>query len=73
MSTNISMVVGLAVDYVVHLAEGYHMSTCRGRKERVKSALRSMAMPVFSAACTSIVASIFMTLSKLKFMLEVTK
>ncbi len=35
-SLNLVLVVGLAVDYVVHLAEGYGRSEHTGRKERTR-------------------------------------
>ncbi|XP_076442540.1 protein dispatched homolog 1-like [Babylonia areolata] len=67
VSLNMCIVVGLAVDYVVHLAEGYHMSHARDRKTRLKHALERMGISVFSGACTTLGASAFMLFAQIQF------
>ncbi|XP_070181261.1 protein dispatched homolog 1-like [Littorina saxatilis] len=67
VSLNMSLVVGLAVDYVVHLAEGYHMSQARDRKSRLMHALETMGISVFSGACTTLGASTFMLFAQIQF------
>ncbi|XP_076442808.1 protein dispatched homolog 1-like [Babylonia areolata] len=67
VSLNMCIVVGLAVDYVVHLAEGYHMSHARDRKTRLKHALERMGISVFSGACTTLGASSFMLFAQIQF------
>lgn len=64
------MVVGLTVDYVVHLAEGYHMSNRADRKSRVQDMLEVMGISVFSGACTTLGASIFMFFAQIQFIIK---
>ncbi len=64
------LVVGLAVDYIVHLAEGYHLSKSRDRKSRVRDALEFMGVPVFSGACTTLGAAFFMLFSEIQFFFQ---
>lgn len=61
------LLVGLAVDYVVHLAEGYHLSKHTDRLSRTQDMLEDMAVPVFSGACTTLGASLFMFFSVIMF------
>lgn len=70
MSLNMCMVVGLTVDYVVHLAEGYTLSLHRDRLSRVRDMLDEMAISVFFGACTTLGASMFMFLAQLSFFLQ---
>lgn len=65
-----TMLVGLAVDYVVHLAEGYQNSLHRDRKNRTRDMLESMGPSVLAGACTTLGASSFMLFSGLKFYLQ---
>lgn len=64
------MVVGLSVDYVVHLAEGYHMSTHTDRLSRVRDMLEEVGISVFSGACTSLGASVFMLFAQILFIIK---
>ena len=64
------MVVGLSVDYVVHLAEGYYMSTHTDRMSRVRDMLEEVGISVFSGACTTLVASIFMLFAQIQFLVK---
>ncbi|KAK3092390.1 hypothetical protein FSP39_002236 [Pinctada imbricata] len=70
VSLNMCLVVGLAVDYVVHLAEGYHLSLHKDRLSRTRDMLEEMGMSVFSGACTTLGASLFMFLSQVQFFLQ---
>ena len=72
VSLNMCLVVGLAVDYVVHLAEGYYMSHARDRKGRLRHALQRMGSSVFSGACTTLGASAFMLFAQIQFFYQVS-
>ncbi|WAR20450.1 DISP1-like protein [Mya arenaria] len=69
-SLNMCMVVGLTVDYVVHLAEGYHTSQKADRKSRVQDMLEVMGISVFSGACTTLGASVFMFFAQIQFIVR---
>ena len=64
------MVVGLTVDYVVHLAEGYTLSLRTDRLSRVQDMLDEMAVSIFFGACTTLGASMFMFIAQLSFFLQ---
>ena len=64
------LVVGLAVDYVVHLAEGYHLSLHKDRLNRTRDMLKEMGTSVFSGACTTLGASAFMFFAVLRFFMQ---
>lgn len=64
---NLTLVVGLAVDYVVHLAEGYMELEDKDRLTRVRHTLGRVGISVFSGACTTLGASIFMLGAKIFF------
>lgn len=70
VSLNMCMVVGLTVDYVVHLAEGYTLSLHHDRLSRVKDMLDEMAVSVFFGACTTLGASLFMFIAQLSFFFQ---
>ncbi|XP_050405808.2 protein dispatched homolog 3 [Patella vulgata] len=70
VSLNMCLVVGLSVDYVVHLAEGYTMSKHKDRKSRVQDSLETMATSVYSGACTTLGASVFMLFSQIIFFFQ---
>ncbi|KAJ8303403.1 hypothetical protein KUTeg_019799 [Tegillarca granosa] len=67
VSLNMCMLVGLAVDYVVHLAEGYNMSEHKDRLSRTRDMLEEMATSVFAGACTTLGASLFMFFTQITF------
>ena len=69
-SINVSLVVGLAVDYVVHLAVGYHASPCQDRHGRMKDMLRNVGVSVTSGAITTLGASLFMLFVKILFFMQ---
>jgi len=64
------MLVGLAVDYVVHLAEGYRNSLHTDRKNRTRDMLEEMGTSVFSGACTTLGASLFMFFAQITFFMQ---
>ena len=61
------LVVGLAVDYCVHLAEGYSRSTHTDRKGRLKDALTEVGISVLSGCITTVGASSFMLFAYVLF------
>ena len=61
------MVVGLAVDYCVHLAEGYSRSTHSDRRGRLRDTLTEVGVSVLSGCITSIGGSAFMLLAVIIF------
>ncbi|XP_050405065.1 protein dispatched homolog 3-like [Patella vulgata] len=69
-SLNLSLVVGLAVDYVVHLAEGYHISKHTDRRGRLRDMLENVGISVLSGACTTLGASLFMLMAEILFFMQ---
>ena len=69
-SLNMCLVVGLAVDYVVHLAEGYTLSLHKDRYHRTRDMLEEMGPSVFSGACTTLGASLFMFAAEIQFFMQ---
>ena len=66
-SLNLVLVVGLAVDYCVHLAEGYSRSTHTDRHGRVRDALTEVGVSIVSGCVTTVGASAFMLLAVILF------
>ena len=66
-SLNLVLVVGLAVDYVVHLAEGYSRSAHRTRHGRLRDALEEVGISVLSGAITTLGASMFLLIAEILF------
>ena len=67
-SLNLALIVGLAVDYVVHMAEGYMALKDEDRVTRVKYTLGHVGISVFSGACTTLGACISIVLAaKIQF------
>jgi len=64
------LLVGLAVDYVVHLAEIYHLSLHKDILNRTRDMLEKMGTYVFSGACTSLGASAFMFFAVFQFFMQ---
>ena len=62
-SINLTLVVGLSVDYVVHLAEGYSRSTHTNRLGRLHDSLAEVGISVLSGACTTLGGSAFLLLA----------
>ena len=69
-SLNLTLVVGLAVDYVVHLADGYVRSRHHFRHEKVRDTLGHVGISVLSGACTTLGASAFMFAAKILFFFQ---
>ncbi|KAK7504971.1 hypothetical protein BaRGS_00003999 [Batillaria attramentaria] len=69
-SLNLSLVVGLAVDYVVHLAEGYHVSPAPDRITRVRDMLEHVGISILSGALTTLGAALFMFAAVIVFFLQ---
>ena len=69
-SINLCMVVGLSVDYIVHLAEAYRMSESTRRLDRVRSMLESIGLSVISGAITTIGAAVFMLFAQIQFFFQ---
>jgi hypothetical protein len=66
VSLNMCLVVGLSVDSVVHLSEGYHMAQEKDRKGRLRRSLERVGMSVFSGALTTLGASLFMLFAQIQ-------
>lgn len=66
-SLNLVLVVGLSVDYVVHLAEGYSRSKHKDRMNRVHDMLEEVGISVVSGACTTLGASFFLLFAEILF------
>ncbi|XP_053407451.1 uncharacterized protein LOC123533361 [Mercenaria mercenaria] len=69
-SINLCMVVGLSVDYIVHLAEAYRMSKSPRRLDRVHDMLESIGLSVISGAITTMGAAVFMLFAKIQFFFQ---
>ena len=69
-SLNLTLVVGLAVDYVVHLAEGYMELKHETKEAKVQSTLSHVGISVLSGACTTLGASIFLLFAKILFFFQ---
>lgn len=69
-SINLTLVVGLAVDYAVHLADGYVRCEHGSRKDRVRYMLGHVGISVLAGAATTLGASAFMLGSKILFFFQ---
>ncbi|PVD32342.1 hypothetical protein C0Q70_07775 [Pomacea canaliculata] len=69
-SLNLSLVVGLSVDYVVHLAEGYHSSTATNRLDRTRDMLDHVGISILSGAITTLGAAVFMCGAVILFFMQ---
>ena len=70
ISMNLCLLVGLAVDYVVHLAEGYHLSFQPSRRLKAKDTLDHLGVSVLCGAGTTLGAAFFMLFGKIQFFLQ---
>jgi len=66
-SINLTVLVGLSVDYVVHLAVAYGLHARGKRFARMQVALEHMGISVFSAAVTTIGSAICLTFTVVLF------
>ncbi|XP_064642213.1 uncharacterized protein LOC135496682 [Lineus longissimus] len=69
-SLNLCIVVGLSIDYEVHLAEGFYYSNKTCRRKRVKQLLGEVGISVLSGAMTTLGAATFMLFAELQFYLQ---
>ena len=65
-----TLVVGLAVDYVVHLAESYNHSSHTDRLHRIQSSLDLVGVSIISGAITTLGASFFMLFAQILFFVQ---
>jgi multidrug efflux pump subunit AcrB len=61
-AVSLSIVLGMSVDYVIHIAHAYHHSALLHPAKRTQSALLGRARPVLAAATTTIAATAFLLL-----------
>lgn len=66
-SINLTILVGISVDYSVHLAVAYGVHAHGSRFNRMREALGSMGISVFSAAITTIGSAAFLCLAAVRF------
>eukprot|EP01029_Cantina_marsupialis_P020747 TRINITY_DN4887_c0_g2_i1.p1 TRINITY_DN4887_c0_g2~~TRINITY_DN4887_c0_g2_i1.p1 ORF type:complete len:1566 (-),score=382.43 TRINITY_DN4887_c0_g2_i1:596-5293(-) len=57
---SLTIFVGASVDYCLHLSHNYNESKCNTRFQRMRAALRTTGSSIFSAALTTIGASIIL-------------
>ena len=69
-AVNLCLIVGLAVDYVVHFAEGYHMSSYTTRLDRIQDTLQRVGISVLSGAITTLGASFFLMFARIVFFFQ---
>lgn len=69
-SINLTLVVGLSVDYAVHLADGYVRCEYSDRTRRVKHMLGNVGVSVLAGAATTLGASAFMLGSRILFFFQ---
>ena len=69
-SLNLVLIVGLAVDYCVHLAEGYAHSPHHDRESRVRQTLENVGISVLSGAATTLGSSFFLMFAVLVFFFQ---
>ena len=69
-SINLVLVVGLAVDYVVHLAEGYTRSLKKDRKGRTHDMLEEVGVSVLSGAITTMGAAALLLIAEIVFFFQ---
>jgi hypothetical protein len=67
---NLCFVVGLAVDYTIHLAEAYNLSKFKGRHERLKDAVGHLGISILSGAITTGGAAFFMLFGQIQFFVQ---
>lgn len=59
-SINIVILIGFAIDYVVHLSTSYVCSACEGRGDKMKQAYREMGVSISSGFVTTFGSGIFL-------------
>ncbi|KAJ5072975.1 sterol-sensing domain [Anaeramoeba ignava] len=68
-----TILAGLAVDYVVHFAHAVNSSKSKKRVKRVRDALYSVGVSIFSGCTTTIGASLFLFLCYIVFFIKFGK
>ena len=69
-SLNLILVVGLSVDYVVHLAEGYSRSSHSKRLGRLHDSLAQVGISILSGACTTLGGSAFLLFAEIVLFMQ---
>ena len=72
-SVAIVILIGLSVDYVVHLGNAYMESHCPTREARALDALRDMGVSVLAGALTTLGASQFLWPAEVIFFIKFGK
>ena len=67
---NMTILVGLCMNYTAHVARGYTTSKKSDRLGRTKDMLTEMGQPIVSGAITTIGASVFMIPAQIHFNCE---
>ncbi|XP_074655700.1 protein patched homolog 1-like [Tubulanus polymorphus] len=70
VSLNLCLVIGLSVDYTVHLAEGYAYAPYDDRKARTYFMFDEVGLPVTAGAVTTLGASLFMLFAEMQFLVQ---
>ena len=66
-SIAVVMLVGFAVDYVLHLSTDYMHSLAPKRGEKMRQAYREMGISIFSGACTTFGSGAFLFFGNILF------
>lgn len=69
-SLNLTLVVGLAIDYIVHMAEGFHISRKSTRKEKLLEVLHETGVSAVSGALSTLGAAVFMLFAQILFFMQ---
>jgi len=70
ISMNLTILVGLSVDYIVHMAEGYSLSDCSTRRDKIREMLENVGISIVMGAVTTIGAAVFMIFAKIMFFFQ---
>ena len=57
-SISVVMLIGLSVDYIVHLAQAYKRSVATHRSEKTKSAFQEMGVSIFSSTLSTFLSGL---------------
>ena len=66
-STNIAILIGISVDFVVHFAHAFVHAPAEGREARVRYSLTTMGISVVAAAMTTLLAAMVLAMCTLTF------
>lgn len=69
-SLNLTLVVGLAIDYIVHMAEGFHISKKKTRKEKLLEVLHETGVSAVSGAFSTLGAAVFLLFAQILFFMQ---